>query len=391
MHDLEIRNGEVIFPSRERSKKCTIIVKDGKIKQIKPPNSNSSVGKNAKPTTIDASSHYVAPGFIDLQVNGGAGTDFLNATSADVQRFSSYWLSTGCTGYLATVITEQISNMRSAVETMLASETENLTGIHIEGPFISTEKRGTHDPDYLQQPDTSFFHKLINGYEKQLKLFTLAPELPGAHEIISELKDLNITPSIGHSAGTFEEANQGLHAGAKSFTHLYNAMTGLHHRNPGCVGAALTSDAYGGLICDGQHVHSAAIQIASQIKGPSRLFLVTDAISAAGLGDGSYELGNQKINVNEGLARLDNGTIAGSTLTMNQAVKNYMDFAGVSLPEAIRSATLTPAKLIGIDDQKGSIQIGKDADFVVFDDKLQVQKTIIKGEVVFNNEDKNSQ
>ncbi len=391
MHDLEIRNGEVIFPSRELSRQCTIIVQDGKIREIKPPKSNRSLDRNEKRTIIDASSHYVAPGFIDLQVNGGAGADFLNTTSKGIQRFSSHWLSTGCTGYLATVITEDISNMRSTVEKILTSETENLVGIHIEGPFISMEKRGTHDPNYVRKPDSSSLNKLINGYEEHVKLFTLAPELPGAHEIMHELQDLNITPSIGHSAGTFEQANQGLHAGAKSFTHLYNAMTGLHHRHPGCVGAALTSDAYAGLICDGLHVHPSAIKIASQMKGPNRLFLVTDAISAAGLSEGFYKLGNQKINVKEGIARLDNGSIAGSTLTMDRAVKNYMFFAGVSLPEAIRSATLTPAKLIGIDDQKGSIEIGKDADFVFLDDDLEVQKTIIKGEMVFNKEDKSPQ
>lgn len=385
MDDLVIQNGEVIFPSQERTSRCNITVSGGKIRGIDPPDTTESTDEGVK--TVDASSYYVSPGFIDLQVNGGAGTDFLDATSEEIDRFSSHWLSTGCTGYLATVITEDIPHMRSAVDGILTTDPPNLLGIHIEGPFLSMDKRGTHDGDYVRKPDKTLLNKLITGYENQVKLFTLAPEVPGAEELIEELKNLNITPSIGHSAGTYEDANRALSAGAKAFTHLYNAMTGLHHRNPGCVGAALTSDAFTGLIADGLHIHPPAVNIAGRMKSSKRLFLVTDAISAAGLSEGSYKLGDQKISIKDGIARLDNGTIAGSTLTMDNAVENYMEFAGTSLPEAVRSATLTPAELIGINDRKGSIEIGKDADFAVLDKDLEVQKAIINGEVVYDNED----
>lgn len=385
MKNLIIKNGTVVFPSRTDVKEATIVISEGKIHQvIETPTEHAEIDEEDT-EVINASGYYVSPGFIDLQVNGGAGADFLEADKQHLEEFSNLWASTGCTSFLATVITEDIDRMRSAMNAIVETEMTNFAGIHIEGPFISIEKKGTHDQNFIQEPEESLFDKLIEGFSSDIKLFTLAPELPNSYKLISKLEDLNIIPSLGHSSATFEEAGEGIEAGVKSFTHLYNGMTGLHHREPGCVGRALVSDAYTGLIVDGLHVHPAAIQIASRLKEPEKLYLVTDAISAAGLSEGTYNLGGQKIIVEGGIARLENGTISGSTLTMNEAVKNYMKFAGVDIPQAIQAATLTPAQLIGLDDKKGSIEKAKDADLVVFDDEVEVQKTIIQGDVVYDN------
>lgn len=386
MGKLVIENGKVVFPLKDTIKKATVVIRDDRIVQVVPPEETCNLQLTRNTKKIDASGNFVSPGFIDLQVNGGAGADFLEASDKELETFSKKWISAGCTGFLATIITERLEKIRSAVETFAEAKLKNLIGVHLEGPFISREHKGTHDPRFIQSPDKIILDQLLNGSTKLIKLFTLAPELSGAKTLIKKLKDLNIATSIGHSSATFVEAMEALDIGLKSFTHLYNGMTGLHHRNPGCVGAALDSNAYTGLIADGLHVHPTALRIANQMKKPGKLYLVTDAISAAGLNEGKYELGGQKITVKNGIARLQDGTISGSTLTMNQAVKNYMEFTGVDLPEAVRAASSTPAELIGIDQKKGTIEPEKDADLVIFDEHIQVMKTIIGGEVVFDNE-----
>lgn len=383
---LVIENGKVVLPSQDVIKEVTVVIKDDKIAKVVPPEESGNFQYPANAKNIDASGNFVSPGFIDLQVNGGAGADFLEASDEELETFGKKWASTGCTGFLATIITERLEKMRSAIETFVKIELKNFIGVHLEGPFISRENKGTHDPKFIQSPDETFLERLLHGFTNTIKLFTLAPELPGSKNLIEKLENLNIAVSLGHSSATFEEAMEALNRGLKSFTHLYNAMTGLHHRNPGCVGAALTSNAYTGLIADGMHVHPTALRIANIMKNPGKLYLVTDAISAAGLKEGKYELGGQKITVENGIARLQDGTISGSTLTMNQAIQNYMKFTEANLPEAVRAASSTPAKLIGMDQKKGTIEPDKDADLVLFDENFQVLKTIIGGEVVFDNE-----
>lgn len=385
MSSIIIKNANLVYPSRGTVQKGSLLAKNGKISELfdKRPEIETYDTEDTK--KIDASGKYVAPGFIDLQVNGGAGIDFLDASPEGLATFSKEWASSGCTGFLATIITENFENMRSAMDSILTEDPDNLLGLHIEGPFLSLENKGTHDEHFLKKPNLELFQKLTEGFSNNIEIFTFAFEQPGGLELLQQIKRYNLVPSLGHSAATFEESQEAIIKGVKSFTHLYNGMTGLHHRNPGCVGSALVSEAFAGLIPDGLHVHPAAVNIASQLKN-DKLYLVTDAIAAAGLSEGTYHLGGQKINVKDGIARLDNGTISGSTLEMNLAVKNYQEFTGVNLPKAVRAATLTPARLIGVDDQKGTLEEGTDADLVIFDEDFKVQNTIIEGVMVYKDE-----
>ncbi len=381
-----IKNGRVVFPSSLRVERAEVIIENGQIARIDLSGNNDDSTAKGSLKSIDASGHYVSPGFIDLQVNGGAGADFLRATTGQLNQFAREWISTGCTSFLGTIITEDVHKMRSAMERLLGAGLPNFAGFHVEGPFISSGHKGTHESRFLEEPDLDELEEIMNGLSDHVRLVTLAPELADAEDLIEYLNELGIVVSIGHSSATFSEAMKGIEEGASSFTHLFNGMSGFHHREPGCVGAALTSDAYTGLIADGLHVHPAAVGLANRLKGPERLYLVTDAISAAGLSEGTYTLGGQEILVDDGIARLADGTISGSTLTMDRAVKNLVEFTNSTLAEAVRSATLTPAELVGVDDRKGSIEVGKEADLVIFDEDLNVDKTIIKGKVVYNNE-----
>ena len=221
------------------------------------------------------------------------------------------------------------------------------------------------------------------GNEGFIKIVTLAPERPGAEKLIARIREIGAIPSLGHSDATYDEAIAAIERGIGLFTHTFNAMREFHHRAPGAVGAALVSAVMTELIADGIHVHPGAMRLLYKAKGPDRICLITDAISAAGLADGEYSLGGLQVFVRDATARLADGTIAGSTLTMDKAVKNFMDASGCPLPEAVRCATLNPARLLGIDERKGSIAVGKDADLVIFDEDFTVHYTIISGEVAY--------
>ncbi|MFP4589703.1 MAG: N-acetylglucosamine-6-phosphate deacetylase [Candidatus Acetothermia bacterium] len=378
MTKLLIKNGDAVFPEFDETKRADVLTENGTIKaigtQIEEPTDQ----------VIDASDCYVSPGFIDMQVNGGAGVDLLQTDAEGLKRFADLWVSTGATGYLGTVITEPITNMRNAVELLANADLPGLWGVHVEGPFLSREKRGTHNPEHLRSPTLKRFHRLTSGLEETIKLFTFAPELEGGEEILNRLLEVGIVPSLGHTNASYQEALEAIGSGASCLTHLFNGMSTFHHRSPGCVGAAFDSSAYVGLISDGRHVHPTGLRMARKLKGKDRICLVTDAIAAAGMDDGEYDLGDQKIIVTDGLAKLPTGTLAGSTLTMNRAVANFREFTGAGLPEAVRMASLNPATMLGLEDRKGSLAAGKDADLVVFTEELEVTHAIIEGELVYS-------
>ncbi|HIQ22750.1 MAG TPA: N-acetylglucosamine-6-phosphate deacetylase [Planctomycetes bacterium] len=377
MEKLWIRGARLVLPERGDVVPGELLLGEGRILEVRR-------GLRATGTAeLDVEGLYVAPAFIDLQVNGGMGHNFEDASPDEIKEIVDFFVSHGTIALLPTTVTAPISIIKDAIERVRRVGHPAILGVHIEGPFISPERRGAHNPEYILPPSPERFAELTSGHAGFIKLVTLAPELPGGEELITRILESGAVPALGHSDASYEQALAALERGVKLFTHLFNAMSPFHHRAPGAVGAALDSDAYVELICDGIHIHPAVVRLIAKVKGFDRICLVTDAISAAGLPDGEYSLGDLPVFVREGVARLSDGTLAGSTLTMDRAVRNFMDYTGCSLPEAVRCASLNPARLLGIDDRKGSLEVGKDADLVIFDQDLTVHYTILGGEVVY--------
>jgi len=355
-----------------------VLAQDGKIARV---GEHSREGK-----AIDVRGLFVAPGFTDLQVNGAAGYAFTDTDPAGVGAAADRCVAHGTTGLLATLVSVPRPQLRQAMSSVVRAAHPAILGVHLEGPFIAPERKGAHEGRYLVRPSRNALRGLLEGYEGLVRLVTLAPELPGADEVIEGILSAGAVPALGHSDATYAQARDSVDRGVRSFTHLFNAMRPFHHREPGPMGAALDTDAYVALICDGVHVHPAAVRLAAKAKGYDRMCLVTDAMAAAGLPDGTYALGGQPVTVRDGEARLADGTLAGSTLSMDRAVKHFLDWTGCSLPEAVRCASLNPARLLGLDDRKGSLEVGKDADLVAFDEELVVHHTIVGGKVVFSRD-----
>jgi len=340
-------------------------------------------GDTTPTDVIDAQGLYVSPGFIDLQVNGGIGHNFEDASPVEIRTIVDFYVSHGTTGLLPTTVTAPIERIRATIDRVKQIDHPAILGMHIEGPFISEARKGAQNPEYILKPSVDKFNELLTGNEGFIKIVTLAPERSGADQLISRMREIGAVPSLGHSDATYEQALVAIERGIGLFTHMFNGMRKFHHRAPGAVGAALVSNVMVELIADGIHVHPGAMKLLYKVKGPNQVCLITDAISAAGLEDGEYQLGGLQVFVKDATARLADGTLAGSTLTLDKAVKNFMEATGCSLPEAVRAASLNPAKLLGIDDRKGSVEVGKDADLVVLDKDFKVHYTIIKGEVAY--------
>lgn len=361
--------------------KGDLLIRDGRIEKI---------GTNLETTEdiadFDASELYVVPGFIDIHCHGGTGADFMDGTIEAVITIANTSLAHGVTTMLGTVMTASIEEMRRAMAAIVDARDERTAGIYVEGPFFSPLKKGAQSPRHLLQPSLQVYESLVDGFKDKIKIFALAPELPGAREVIYRLKEDGIKPSFAHSNATFEETKEAIELGVEHFTHFFNGMRGFHHRDPGAVGAALlTPGVTLELIADGIHVHPEAIKFLVKTKGIDNICLITDAIRATMLEDGEYMLGDQRIRVQQGIARLIEGdSLAGSTLTMDQAVKNMVKF-GIPLPDAVRTATLVPARVLGLEHRKGSLEVGKDADLVLLDVDLNVKVVLIRGEVVYRD------
>jgi len=376
---LLVKNGMLV--RNDRVKHGNLSIKNGVIEHVR------TTAADKLPidlTTIDAQGLYVSPGFIDLQVNGGGADNFMEASSEKIRNIISFHTSHGTTALLPTTVTAPVQKIRETIRKVRETEQQAILGMHIEGPFVSHRRKGAQNPKYILEPSIEKFNELVKGYEGFIKIVTLAPELAGAEELIARIKEIEAIPSLGHSDATYEETIKALDEGVVLFTHVFNSMRGFHHREPGAVGAALESAAMVELIADGVHVHPTAIRLLLKAKGIDNICLVTDSISAAGLKDGEYSLGGLDVFVKGGEARLTDGTLAGSTLTMDRAVKNFIEFTDVSLPEAVRTASLNPVRLLGIDERKGSLEEGKDADIVIFDEGFNIHYTIIGGEIVYS-------
>jgi N-acetylglucosamine-6-phosphate deacetylase len=318
------------------------------------------------------------PGFVDLQVNGFGGVDFLDADAGGYRRAGDALLETGVTAYLPTLITSPEEQIVAAMrEVPLGDTRPRILGMHLEGPFLSPSRLGTHEASARRDPDAALLERLLDA--GPVRLMTLAPELAGAEALIDRLLERGITVSLGHSDATAEQANAAFDRGARSVTHLFNAMRPFLHRDPGLVGAALArDDVVVSIILDGIHLAPETARVAWRAAA-GRLGLVTDAITAAGVADGSYSLGNIDVEVHEGTVRGPDGVLAGSVLTMIEAVRN-LHALDVSLEDAVGAATTTPARVLG-DPDLGRIAVGLPADLVVLDDRLEIERVLVGGEV----------
>ena len=333
--------------------------------------------------THDLAGHMLLPGFIDVQVNGGGGVLFNDAPTLEtIRRIGAAHRQYGTTGFLPTLISDDADVMRAAlaaVDAAIEQQVPGVLGIHLEGPYIAPARRGAHDPAKFRVPDAREID-LVCSLRRGVTVLTLAPEQVSA-EVVRELVARDVIVCIGHTAASYEDARVALAAGARGFTHLYNAMSPLQGRAPGVVGAALEDrDSWCGIIVDGHHVHPAALRVALAAKAAGKLMLVTDAMPPVGADTPSYELYGEVITAVDGVVRNAAGSLAGSALDMATAVRNAVQLLGVSLEEAARMASRYPAQFLNVDDRLGEIAEGYQADLVLLDDALQVRATWIAGQ-----------
>lgn len=371
-------------------------------------------GDAAATVDVDARGGHICPGFIDIHVHGGGGADVMDGTAAALHTIACVHARHGTTGLLATTMTAPhdelapvVRTVREAVEGDQSRQRNRgdatarveqggaarILGLHLEGPYVNPLRAGAQNPQHMRAPSLMELKQLHEAAGHCLRTVTLAPELPGAPEAIDWLTERGIVVSMGHSAATYAEAQQAVAAGATVATHTFNGMNSLHHREPGLLGAVLNDDSvFAELIADGLHVHPAVMRLLYRLKGAARLILVTDCMRARGCGDGEYSLGDLVVSVRDNEARLRTdigdapGSLAGSLLTMDTAVRTMVRDVGVSLREAVRMASQTPAAAIGLQETKGSLEKGKDADVVVLDEALNVQTTVVGGRVVYSGQ-----
>lgn len=328
----------------------------------------------------------LAPAFLDIHVHGAAGKDVMNATTESLGAVGHFLASRGVGGYLPTTVSapldrtlEALEGLANAIERGAEPGTATPLGIHLEGPFLSHAKRGVHPPELLQQPSTALFDRFWEAARGTIRLITIAPELPGALDLIEHATQSGVRVSLGHSNATAAEARAGITAGARSATHTFNAMRAIDHREPGIAVAVLDDDdLYAELICDGIHVDPAMVRLFAKFKGPEHAILVTDGISATGMPEGRYLLGGLEVEVREGRC-LHQGVLAGSVLTMDRAVRNYAQFTGADLATAVRAATANPATLLGEETRYGQLAMGRRADLMVIDRAGQVKAVMLGG------------
>lgn len=337
---------------------------------------------------IDAHGAYLCPGFIDVHVHGGGGADFMDASSEAAQTIAHTHARHGTTSLLATTLSAPEGELLAAIFAVreaahLPVAGARILGIHLEGPYLNPSHRGAQDPRYLREPDLQEAGRLLEAGRGLIRMVTLAPELPGALELITFLRQNGTAPSMSHSDATYDQIQEAVPRGLRHAAHVFNTMRGLHHREPGAVGAILDlPEIAAEMICDGVHLHPAVVRLLFRAKGTGGLILVTDAMRAAGLGDGRFTLGELDVTVSGGIARLGNGALAGSTLTMDAALRNFMAFTGLGLAEALPLVSENPARALGLDGQIGSIEAGQEADLVLLGDDCKVLMTVVGGKIV---------
>ncbi len=382
---IQVIEGGNVFVGEIGFQKKQIHIHNGKISAL------TDGAGNQKATIKLEEEDVVLPGRIDGHIHGAAGFDVMDGTQGAIEGIATAIVKEGTTSFLPTTMTSSsdriaqvLQNLNDYIHSQKRTGKAEVIGIHLEGPFISPEKMGAQNPEHIQKPDLDTFMAWNEKAGSTIKVVTMAPELEGALAFIRAITDQQIIASIGHSNATYDQVQAAYKAGAKQFTHLYNAMRPLHHREPGVVGAAyLHTSTIAELIADGLHSAPEMVNLAFRMKGKEGLMLITDAMRAKCLGNGTYDLGGQQVNVLDGKATLEDGTLAGSVLTMQEAFTNMKNFTDATLEDLVYITSINPAKQYNLYDRKGSIDIGKDADLIVLDKKGELKMTICRGVIAY--------
>ncbi len=353
----------------------TVVIEEGRIAAVDP-----ALGERGD--VVELGERWLVPGYIDGHVHGGGGAQCNTTDAEEVAAVARFHACHGTTGLLATTVAAPLEELCGVVHAIACCAAPNLLGAHLEGPFLSPRRPGAMDPAMFLDPDRASLERLLEP--GGVRLMTLAPELPGALELIESLVRAGVIPSVGHTCAGDADVRAAARAGASAATHVFNAMPPFHHREPATVGAVLDLPEIScELICDGVHVDPVAMRLMYRAKGADGIRLVTDAMAAAGMPDGEYRLGGRPVTVEGGRAVLKGGgSIAGSTLTMEAAVQRAVHLLRAPVEEAVRMASASPARLLGLQGRKGEIRAGLDADLVVLDEQLAVQATMVAGEWV---------
>ena len=371
------------FDVPDDARTTSILIENGVITQIGQIESHAGCDN-----ILDAQGRIICPGFIDVHIQGAGGADILDATPEALRAISQTCARFGTTSFLATTVFKPDQKNRHLA---LAAEHvgrdlggANLLGIHLEGPFIATQKRGMIQPECICPPSSEVFDRIRDITAGHLRMMTIAPELPGSLQIIQSLTDSNVIASFGHSAATYEQTLAGFDAGISHATHLFNAMPAIHHRAPGPLVAIFqTKHVSAQLIADGVHIHPAVLKLTFEMLGANRIVPITDGMQAIGLGDGKFIYNGIEYESKEGTARYEDGTLIGTALGLSQFIERFAAFTGCPFDVAIKTVTQNPARLLGLESKKGAIAPGNDADLVLLDHDRSVHTTIVAGKIVF--------
>lgn len=379
-----IHNAEVVTPKGVLSGGWILLSEQGRIERL--GDSTVPLPTDAVESWINAAGGWLLPGFIDIHVHGGFGHDFMDAERDGLDAITRFHASHGTTTMLATTVTASKEAIDLVLQRVAAYRTDEmpyaqLIGVHLEGPFISVKWPGAQNPAFIVPPSPAWLEEWTSRYPGLVRMQTLAPETDGALEYIRALVQHGIVAACGHTDALYAQVEAAVDRGLSHAVHTFNAMRGLHHREPGTVGAVLTDERITAeVIADGHHVHAAGIRLLARAKGDSGLVLITDAIAAAGLGDGDYSLGGLDVVVRSGVARLKQGdSLAGSTLTMDAALRFAVREAGLSVPAASRMASGNPARVLGLSDVTGELAVGKQADVLLLSRELELERVWIRG------------
>jgi N-acetylglucosamine-6-phosphate deacetylase len=384
MSTLLIHAGRALTPTTEIHD-AGILIRDDTIEAIGP---RSGMTLPAGAQEIRATDKTAVPGFIDVHIHGAGGHDVMEGTEAAFRSITRKVSEYGTTSVVATTVTASTDQTLRAVEGIAAyiaqqHETDEphaeILGIHFEGPFISKERRGVHPSEWIQSPSAETLNRFLKAASGNARILTIAPEVLGAAPCIDAAREAGLVISMGHTDATYEQARAAMARGVRSATHVYNAMRPFSHRDPGVIGAVLTTpEVNAELIADGVHVEEAAMKLLLLAKGAAHVTLVSDGLSATGMPDGKYMLGGMEVIVSGGVCRNANGVLAGSTLTLDRALRNIVAL-GIPLPDAVRMLTLNPASLLGIEFKKGSLRAGADADILLLDEGLHLAGVWARG------------